>query len=451
MSKNWFEQNMNKKLSGTAEDFDLDANWKAIQAKRSKKKRRVIYFWFVLPAVLILLAGGSLYLSTDQDKLIGQEKSSDKPIPLASGNIESEKIESTTQNEVQSNTDLNSTAIPQTVKNDEKNGLQKHFKTTPQKTQIAQTSQISKTTINLHSEDVRSPKMDSEPIKFNDESVFEKAAFELITNLEILPLDSKLSLLPETAIELQIPLFDLAIESKKTSRQTSGYWIGASAMYGLQSINRSGPENLYASRQAEEETLDMLQAGFEFGVKLNKHFSLQTGLNFIQFTDKRVYQNTEVYSVIDSNFLISKLLKADGNMQDIYGVAEIPYVREINETSYNRYRHMELPLILAWENKLSSKFIFRAGAGVSLGLISSRSGSISDNLNTQIPLSQASYKSQGQLAGLIRIEWMYTKPGWSAGVILQGRSDLTNQLKTAAGYTERRTSYAFGLAYRIHL
>jgi hypothetical protein len=293
--------------------------------------------------------------------------------------------------------------------------------------------------------------MNSGPAKINDEPVFEKAAFELSTDLEILPLDSKLSILPETAIELQIPLFDLAIESKKTIRQTSGYWIGASAMYGLQSINRTGPENLYTSRQTEEETLDMLQAGFEFGVKLNKHFSLQTGLNCIQFTDKRVYQNTEVYSVIDSNFLISKLLKADGSMQDIYGVAEIPFIREINETSYNRYRHMELPLILAWENKLSSKFIFRAGAGVSLGLISSRSGSISDNLNTQIPLSQASYKSQGQLAGLIRIEWMYTKPGWSAGVILQGRSDLHNQLKSDAGYTERRTAYSCGIAYRIHL
>jgi tRNA G46 methylase TrmB len=151
MSKNWFEQNLNKKLSGSAEDFDLDASWKAIQAKRSKKKRRVIYFWFVLPAVLILLAGGSLYLSTDQDRLMGQETISDKPIPLASGNIESEKIESATQNEVQSNTDLNSTAIPQTVKNDEKNGLQKHFKTTPQKTEIAQTNEILKAPINLHS------------------------------------------------------------------------------------------------------------------------------------------------------------------------------------------------------------------------------------------------------------------------------------------------------------
>ena len=42
MSKNWFEQNMNEKLSGKAEDIDLDANWKAIQAKRSKKKRRVL-------------------------------------------------------------------------------------------------------------------------------------------------------------------------------------------------------------------------------------------------------------------------------------------------------------------------------------------------------------------------------------------------------------------------
>ncbi|MBK7426883.1 MAG: hypothetical protein IPI60_07550 [Saprospiraceae bacterium] len=257
--------------------------------------------------------------------------------------------------------------------------------------------------------------------------------------------------MPESSIEFDLPLFDAEIQSKKPVKKTSGYWIGATAMYCLQSINRTGPEDFYASRQKEEESLDLIQAGFEFGVKLNKHFSLQTGLNYIQYTDKRTYENTALYSVIDSNFLISKILKADGSMQDIYGVAEIPYVREINETSYNRYRHMELPVILSWEYNLKSNFAIRAGAGISLGLISSRSGSISDNNNSQISLSQAPYKSQGQVAGLLRLEWMYTKPGWSAGIVLQGRSDLINQLKANAGYDERRSAYGFGLAYRIHL
>src|SRR5690606_19060160 len=124
--------------SGTAEDFDLDANWKAIQAKRSKKKRRVLYLWFMLPSMVILLSVGSLYLSSDQELLIDQETIT-APFSLASGNIEAEKIESTSQNEVHSNTDLKRSTIPQTTKNDEKNGLQKNSGTANQNTGIAQT------------------------------------------------------------------------------------------------------------------------------------------------------------------------------------------------------------------------------------------------------------------------------------------------------------------------
>lgn len=455
MSKNWFEQNMNKKLSGTAEDFDLDANWKAIQVKRSKKKRRVLYLWFVLPAMLILLAGGRLYLSFDHKFPMNQETISSKPLPLASGSFKSEntgeKFARTSPNEVKGNTEANSVSGIQTIENDVKTDSRKHSKKSHQNTEIDQTRQIPKAPLNPPIDDLHLKKKNTEMTVTGNEPALAETGFGSNTDLTILPLESKLSLLPESSIEVEIPLFDAEIESKKPTISTPGYWIGANAIYGLQTINRSGPEDLYADRQKEEEALDMIQAGFELGIKLNKHFSLQTGLNYIQFTDKRTYENTEVYALIDSNFLVSKLLKADGSMQDIYGVAEIPYVREINETSYNRYRHMEIPVILFFENKLRSNFSFRAGTGVSLGLISSRSGSISDHLNAQIPLSQSSYKSQGQLAALIRIEWMYTKPGWSAGIILQGRSDLINQLKDNAGYMERRTVFGFGLAYRIHL
>ncbi len=454
MSKNWFEQNMNKKLSGSAEDFDLDANWKAIQAKRSKKKRRVLFFWFVLPVVVILFAGSSIFFATDHRYLNDPESISSTALPLASRIVIEKSVtqsSSITTNEDNENSKLESKSGIQSLKQNKKKDSKKYAASASQTTEINPTSERSKASIDQLIVASSIEENNTEIAESRDESDLEKHVFESESDLAISALVSKLSLLPESSIELDIPLFDAEIQSKKTAKKTPGYWIGATAVYGLQSINRSGPEDLYAFRQKEEEALEMMQAGFEFGVKLSRHFSLQTGLNYIQYTDKRVYENTEVYTVIDSNFIISKLLKADGSMQDIYGVAEIPYVREINETSYNRYRHMELPVIIAWENKLTSNFSFRAGAGVSLGLISSRSGSISDINDSKIPLSQAPYKSQGQMAGLLRIEWMYMKPGWSAGIILQGRSDLLNQLKSEAGYTERRTVYAIGLAYRIHL
>lgn len=452
MSKNWFEQNINKKLSETVEDFDLDANWKAIQAKRSKKKRRGLFFWFVLPFVVIIFAGSSIFLASDRRHLKDQESISSAASPLASGNNEIEKnvnqsVTISTNEDIR-NDKLNiQNGIP-TLK---KKVSKKLTNPVTQTTEIHQTSELSKASINQAPVAISIVENNSEIGVSGVETNLAELALESKSDLAILPLESRLSLLPESSIEFNIQKFEAEIQSKKPVKKTNSYLIGVSALYGLQSINRAGPENLYASRQKEEEALDMFQAGFEFGVKLNKRLSLQTGLNFSQFTDKRVYRNTEVYSIIDSNFLVSKILKADGSMQDIYGVAEIPYVREINETSYNRFRFMEVPVFLFFENKLRSNFCFRVGAGVSLGLISSRSGSISDYLNAQIPLSQASYKSQGQLAALIRIEWMYTKPGWSAGIILQGRSDLINQLKAEAGYNEKRTAYAFGLAYRIHL
>ncbi|MBK7426884.1 MAG: hypothetical protein IPI60_07555 [Saprospiraceae bacterium] len=182
MSKNWFEQNMNEKLSGKAEDIDLDANWKAIQAKRSKKKRRVLLYWFVLPGVLIILAGSSIYLTSDRGNLKDQESISSTALPLASKNVIEKNVTQSatiTTNEDTDNSKLDWNSGIQTLKQIKKKDSKKYAATASQTIENNQTTERSKASINQPTVATRISESNSEIAEARDESDLEKHVFEI--------------------------------------------------------------------------------------------------------------------------------------------------------------------------------------------------------------------------------------------------------------------------------
>lgn len=227
------------------------------------------------------------------------------------------------------------------------------------------------------------------------------------------------------------------------------WWIGASAHYGLQAAQRSGTANYVTKRAAEETTLDWFQAGAAVRRRLNSRVFLQTGISFAQWTDARKNRTQEFYTVVDTNYLVARIIRADGTTEDIYAPVELTGVRTVTAERYNRYRHLEVPLLAGISLPVGTHWRLEGAAGPAIGLWSARSGTMLDVSGTgEVPLPQAPYRNSATLAGLARVEWLYAGCDWSAGVGLMGRVSLNAWTSANPAFSEKRHAVGVGLVFR---
>jgi len=463
MSKDWFENALRDKYPAEAHDFDTDAAWTALEARRRKKRRRPFVFWWTSALGILLLgaAGIALWHSGD-DRTPADPIINKRPVEIL--NDKSPVAATKTPRNL---VGIGTNATRQTDRQAERVAL--FVATTPPPAPPPKRS--GDVTIHPYRQ------MKNMPIE-NDSRLFSSSGNE--SNLrhpspsgeslsrtlvgrpgvpspelqhpflalpsllhDIQPLKTPAAVFPE------IPAFIPGEHKKLPKSKELRWWIGASAHYGLSVVSRSGSVDYLKKRDSEETSLDMFQVGLDVRRYLNPRFFLQSGVYFTQWTDMRERSFKESFTMVDSNYLIARLIKADGTIEDVYGTADIVHTRTVTEETYNRYSLVELPLLAGISWPVGEHWRLDGALGPVFGLLSTRSGAISgDQIGTNLPLENAPYRNSATFSGMMRLEWLYATRDWSAGLGIMGRMALNDWAETNPLFSEKRHAFGAGLVFR---
>jgi len=125
------------------------------------------------------------------------------------------------------------------------------------------------------------------------------------------------------------------------------------------------------------------------------------------------------------------------------------HVRTITEETYNRYNHLEVPLLAGVSLPVGGRWRLDGALGPVLGILSSRSGTISGGPDgSKLPLEDAPYRNGLTFSGMLRLKWMYATPDWSAGIGIMGRMALNDWAETNPFFSEKRHALGAGLVFR---
>jgi len=446
MNKDWFEKALREGYPNEAKNFDTDAAWAALEARRRKKRRRPVVFWWMASAIGVLLLGAAslaLWSSDKETSAPGIRQHEHAPTTFQ-----------TQQKPVAASGDTRGASEPGYPSGTSRPIVRQQEQSVPStpvfpKTQTAEILLEASAAFALpppvfateqaplsHSENDATCRSENiSPDKLPALAFLERTIF---------PLEPALENHPE-----EPPFFTPGELKKRPNSKEPRWWIGASAHYGLSSVSRSGSADYLKKRDSEETSLDMFQAGFDLRRQINNRFFLQTGIYFTQWTDVREKVFKETFTVLDSNYLIARLIRADGTVEDIYGAAEIVHTRTVTEETYNRYSHLELPLLAGVSLPVGGHWRLDGALGPVVGLLAFRSGSISGDLNgTNLPLEDAPYRNGFTFSGMLRLEWMYATRDWAAGIGVMGRVALNDWAETNPLFSEKRHAIGAGLVIR---
>lgn len=454
MSKDWFEKALRDNYPAEAHDFDTDAAWSALEARRRKNRRRPFAFWWVSAAGVVLLGAAVLFwYSPGSDETLPLQKLQSAPgVSQQESVVAADKSPNESPLAVLQNAGIRAdVAVPSetpvrsaTTTFGAKRRSSAPNPATPVRFRNASPAQsapvVSGNTVSAQPATVSlsapagETRMDHPP----------KAATAMLPFLEqeIQPV------VFNTDAEPEFPAFFGDAEKRRKSKEPR-WWIGVSAHYGLSLVSRTGLGDYLKQRDTEETALDLFQAGLDFRRRVGSRYFLQTGLYFAQWTDVRERNFKETYTTIDSNYIVAQIVRANGTVENVYGMADIIHIRTVTQETYNRYRHIELPLLAGISLPVGTQWRFEASAGPAIGLLSTRAGAIADFQSTgDLTLKNAPYRNSATLSGIARAEWLYTTRGWAAGISIMGRTALNNWTESNPAFSEKRSAIGAGVVFR---
>lgn len=464
MSKDWFEKSLRENYPSEVHDFDADAAWAALEARRRNKRRRPFVFWWTAVLGMLLLGAAGLALwQPGKDERPAPIPGLKPPAAQLTQKPPVADLKKVSNHSVVAEPIVRQVGQESSRATPDPNPLPRAglLSSEARLTNYSSDEYVAKQDIAYHTRPRIHPTINSSQEPPSDELNSPSPRGEVLGEgpthsgsqhpIPILSfLEPQIPILGHATQDLPEPPGFLLGELKKRPKfKMPRWWIGASVHYGLSNVSRSGMSDYLKKRDSEETALDMFQAGFDIRRRLGSRFFLQTGVYFTQWTDARERVFKETFTVADSNYLIARLIKADGSVEDIYGAAELVHTRTVTEETYNRYSHLELPLLAGVSLPVGGRWRLDGSVGPVFGLLAFRSGTISGNLNgAQIPLEDAPYRNSLTFSGMLRLEWTYATQDWAAGVGLMGRMALNDWAETNPLFSEKRHAIGAGLVFR---
>ncbi|MCB9331651.1 MAG: hypothetical protein H6574_11245 [Lewinellaceae bacterium] len=428
MNKDSFDKALKNKLPDSAADFDVEAAWTDLELRRRKQpKRRGLVWWFWAAGFALLLGGGATWWWSAQpvakqittgDQIISDDRVSKGDHGSADDHVfagdrkgrpygASHVIETPSPaNDIQPATEKPETShIPNASD------------ATTVRSTVGATLAVAQHKADTHPLAIVKPQPVAKP-----KSVAK----------------------PEFSLK---PVAQIPPAERYKRRKAPKWSVGAQVIFGTNQVRRSGMPDYVAVRNQEEKTLDMFQGGLDVRRQLNRHLFIQTGIQYAQWTDVRRSVQTTESTRPDSNLLLERIIYPDGSIENVFGPGEVKVLSTTKATRYNRYRHIEVPVVAGLAFPVGSRWQLEAAAGLAIGLVSRHSGSATIGDQT-FALDDLPYRNSGTLSATGSIAWMYRNSRWAAGLALMGRSELTSSTGDRNLFTEKRWSAGMGLVLR---
>ena len=437
-----FERKINDEVRNLEASTDIDAIWAAIEpevdAINAKKKRRKGLVWFFCAALAVAVVGTGYYLSTPNDvsqvaaesivdtKIIQSHKETaftvtddntftqqiieNTPTTPASTHSNNQKsfsnkteIITTTQHAAIENANQQTKNL-KALNNEPKTGSLIFVSENNSETASTQNSTPSSTE-NALTQETKSegtsiaPLTEPAQIEENRSDV-DDATRNINPLVDNQPEAKVKDAEPSVTMPLEEPLAtdELLKEEDQQSRKAP-LTLSLGVQGGIGFVNRNltakTPEfeaqRLY--RDNTEKVLESLQGGLLVRLKHESGFSLTSGINFTQITERFRFRNQviTVDSVWGAQALVNNI---EGGLDTIYGEVPLEIISTYNKEYFNTYNLLEIPFILGYQ-KSFNRFNLGLETGVFLNLNMDTEGQIQQGVNEFLDVNQAGiYRSK---------------------------------------------------------
>lgn len=402
MTRSKFEHFASSKITQHQSPVDADALWKAVAPEAPKKKRRVV-FWYFLTGLLVtglvsaIMWSKSNTLATDGDSqavvqtetgqqhaetpienTVSNNLSTNKVLPSShpKNNIQKDEIAiSTSQSEIESSPGNEITASQgqrigstSTASESRPNEIENNHATTP--------SVVENNTITSVQNENQQPDGDviQPDVRINKighaDVVIEKHETQQTSDISTLLLD----------VEPSIPDSNRASsKSKATSKHKVVYSIGAyggiSGTSSTLTAKQSSSTSYLNARNQTEEQLEGIQFGLEIGAEIVKGLAIKSGVEVSRIA--RVFSFTEEVMVVDSVYGLKEIY-VNNQTQDtinIYGQTPVITTTAYNKRIYNNISQIDIPVKVGYTFQ-SGKWRLGMDAGAIINLNTSYTGEI---------------------------------------------------------------------------
>jgi hypothetical protein len=449
MKQEWFD----KKIANEMQDFDsfmdFESAWKAIEAKRNKKKKRAIYFW--LTCLGLLAVSGlaiSFYLTGNNEKTISNNQHS------ITQEINEPIFENNKKNIVDENSAIKIESTPLSENTPKKGGiLINHNNNLSAKIKHDNNLKIETISIKNKNELLITENKSIDELKDNTETT---------PNYQSIPAPSAKAnkykekhTLPNA---LFTPNFYVRYSGKKilvntivedefnftSSNKPTIQW-GMDLAFGKYFRQLSATENTITdwvnTRQQLETPLDAFYAGIYLKKYFSERFFLQPGLGFLQHTARFEEFSKRNYSELVDDQLIEIIQYSDGTEDRIYGDQTANFTETQLITSYQKSRSSLLQIMAGLDFPFNKKAGVNLSVGASISLFTSISGkTIEKELQAgkYENLTNFGYKKSGQLYGHGNAGIYFDlNKNWKLSSGIQTMIGLNNQVKKENGFNEK--------------
>lgn len=458
MKKDRLEEKLRGSLSEYPSPMDLEGAWSQLERTRNQKKRRGLLFWWLGIAggsigvllIALLLPNSTLSdtsIATSNTQYIDhQEESIDDSSGKKITEVEATVITSLPQS-TPSVGSTNSVSLSPSFL--EKTG--QPLTTVPAKNQIA-------------GEDLTEKSLD-EPLfdaslapasvvsEMTSRGTMGKKVIELATSA-IAP-----SRLQEIPVLEALPL--QATRYRRNRNKGGDWWIGFGATIGLQqrnlSINPSANQEvkeLLARRNASEKPMEAYSFSFDIRRDVGSNWYLQSGvrhqLGYEHFEDQ--YERT--FDKVLEDQLTQIIQRADGTTTEIRGDVTIEVTESVNSSIYNTQNLTEIPLLVGYQQELTSKVSLDVSLGFLYALIQRKEGQVHESatsVGAYQALGQMPYRQSNLFGGQLQgtVTYRLGDPWeWYGGVQAKIYPNLVD---ANADFSERQLllNAVLGIRYRL--
>jgi flagellar basal body-associated protein FliL len=419
MDLNNIDKDLIRKIKNHSVELDKEALWQNIQTKKKKKRGVIIY---MIPLMLLFLITGSFLFSTQQQKdtlesALQTESSYSTKENISSYTVDkenttqpivkAEKIDKSTNNqetkiaEKKSSksqlqkknksknyiAELDNNNAPDNLENNNKSkSLAEEILSEPIYAPVQKTSQKTfpyirhETKIDIQENNPKKEK-NTAAKPYQKEQASNSSAPSLSS---LYPLVYLVHEGPNYTYNLSPNVYESPIIVKEKLPA-----IELSLLFGMGYIDRSLSSSLsttaamssLTARESSESPLEEISTTLQLSIPLTKNIYLKMGIDYSQINEKMMYSEEVSEQIILEDRITKIIIDSEGFEFNERGPVEATQISNNNFTYYNRYKSIDVPLIIGYTIP-NNKWNLGLEAGIIWNSNLSFSGAILEDNNT---------------------------------------------------------------------